>query len=77
MSGTAQRRICWPDPDWCCLEGGCGYCNYEGWRSIEGIRQYAQRHKLMKHYNYGRDTGWPNIDQRVKPEPKKKESNDE
>lgn len=21
-----RRKICWPDFDYVCLEGGCGYC---------------------------------------------------
>lgn len=36
-----QRRICWPDPDATCLEGGCGYCNDHPFRSISSIQDYA------------------------------------
>lgn len=36
------RRICWPNPDATCLEGGCGYCNDSPFRAITQIRKYAQ-----------------------------------
>lgn len=36
-----RRRICWPNPDATCLEGGCWYCNEAPLRSIKVIRAYA------------------------------------
>lgn len=38
-----RRRICWPEPDATCLEGGCGYCNLSRFRSVNTIRRYAQK----------------------------------
>lgn len=40
---TDERRICWPEPDWCCLEGGCGYCNDGPWKYVSIIKAYAER----------------------------------
>jgi hypothetical protein len=36
------RRICWPNPDATCLEGGCGYCNDNPFRALTIIRAYAE-----------------------------------
>jgi hypothetical protein len=36
-----RRRICWPNPDATCLEGGCSYCDAWDFRSIREIREYA------------------------------------
>jgi hypothetical protein len=41
MVSIARRRICWPNPDATCLEGGCGYCNGSPFRSVASIRRYA------------------------------------
>lgn len=38
-----MRRICWPNPDATCLEGGCGHCDEQPLRSIDKIRRYAER----------------------------------
>lgn len=35
------RRICWPDPDATCLEGGCGHCDGYPYRGVDKIRAYA------------------------------------
>lgn len=52
-SATA-RRICWPDPDVTCLQGGCGYCNYSKFRSLVTIRKYAENATyLMDAYSDG------------------------
>lgn len=37
-----RRRICWPNPDATCLEGGCLYCNEHSFRSVKTIWRYAQ-----------------------------------
>jgi hypothetical protein len=42
MPGIDYRKICWPNPDATCLEGGCGYCMDGVWRSINTIRRYAE-----------------------------------
>lgn len=35
-----RRRICWPDPDAICLEGGCGYCQHEPPRAKADVDRY-------------------------------------
>jgi hypothetical protein len=39
---TRGRRICWPDPDATCLEGGCGWCQDNPVRSWSSIADYAR-----------------------------------
>ncbi|ANA86043.1 hypothetical protein BH766_gp74 [Gordonia phage Demosthenes] len=41
MAKIIARRICWPNPDATCLEGGCGYCNDEKFQKLEDISDYA------------------------------------
>jgi hypothetical protein len=73
-----QRRICWPDPDWCCLEGGCGYCNDGPFKNIGAIANYARKagvkvwesgetRDYWASFRYGQRWGWPNTQQRVVP----------
>lgn len=38
-----QRRICWPDFDATCLEGGCGYCNTNRFRDVAAIERAVKR----------------------------------
>lgn len=60
-----QRRICWPNPDGVCLEGGCGYCNYERFRDVKSIRKYVDKHpELEKDFIYGMQRGWNNAKSR-------------
>ncbi len=42
-----KRRICWPNPDATCLEGGCTYCNNSNYHSLNVIRRYAETPGLM------------------------------
>lgn len=44
-----RRRICWPNPDATCLEGGCLYCNDYPYRDIEDIRAWAQHAGTVRH----------------------------
>jgi hypothetical protein len=38
-----QRRICWPNPDATCLEGGCIYCGLDGrWVNFGTIAAWAR-----------------------------------
>lgn len=73
-----QRRICWPDPDWCCLEGGCGYCNMGPFKNIGEIQRYAERIGVKTYddgatrdykasFFWGRAWGWPNTEKRTVP----------
>lgn len=77
---SEQRRICWPDPDATCIEGGCIYCNSYPFRSVEGIRRYCVRNQQLKHrasprlelvnamqaFNYGKHNNWFNVESRTK-----------
>lgn len=38
-----QRRICWPDPDATCLEGGCLYCEDHPFRNFGTITAWARK----------------------------------
>lgn len=53
-----QRRICWPDPDATCLEGGCIYCNDHPFRNVGEIARYAQNAELVEHRGGQRLSGW-------------------
>lgn len=44
-----SRRICWPNPDATCLEGGCTYCNEFPFKSIDVIGGYAKRVSQLPH----------------------------
>lgn len=64
-----RRRICWPDPDATCLEGGCSYCQdhlliaeqvIENWAAKVG--QIKDRcgdgtQDALKAFHYGRARG--------------------
>lgn len=63
MKLITQRKICWPNPDAVCLEGGCGYCNYEKFHTIDEIRKHVDKHpKLEKAFNYGSSHNWNNAE---------------
>lgn len=54
MSGRIRsRRICWPNPDATCLEGGCGYCNSRPFRELSTIRRYAQQAGVLPNRGQG------------------------
>lgn len=68
-----SRRICWPDPDATCLEGGCIHCNGHRMRSVNVIRRYAERAGVLRNravgekpaieaFRWGEDSGWPDVD---------------
>lgn len=50
-----KRRICWPDPDATCLNGGCWYCNSHPFRSLRSIRAWAERAGVLQHRAIGED----------------------
>jgi hypothetical protein len=64
MIQPTHVRLC-TNPDWCCLEGGCGYCDHGTFKTVRWLRQYAARNGLTKHFNYGYESGWPNRDKRL------------
>ena len=70
---ATKRRICWPNPDATCLEGGCLYCNDYPYRNVTTIERYAQKAGVvpnrgigekpaMEAFNYGRRCSWNNAD---------------
>ena len=79
MSVTVeQRRICWPDFDCTCLEGGCGYCNDNRFRSVSSIDRAIEQGKgvatnrgtgakgdLRKSFDYGQRHRWNNAESRI------------
>ena len=38
-----SRKICWPTPDATCLHGGCGWCEYGKWKTLDQVEAYAAR----------------------------------
>lgn len=50
-----SRRICWPNPDATCLEGGCGYCNFEDFKKLSVIEAYARSAEPVPN-RYGGET---------------------
>lgn len=50
---TGKRRICWPEPDATCLEGGCIYCNDHDFVSLDAIRAYAQNAGVLQNRGSG------------------------
>jgi len=50
-----ERRICWPDPDATCLNGGCGWCNTYPFRKITTISRYARKAGILPHRGNGED----------------------
>lgn len=74
-----QRRICWPDFDCTCLEGGCGYCNEHPFRSVSTIEGAIERDMgtsfnrgdgspgdLRESLNWGMRHNWCNAESRSK-----------
>jgi len=41
-------KICWPDPDATCLEGGCIHCQDGEEKTAEQIRRWAARAGQVK-----------------------------
>lgn len=71
-----HRRICWPDPDATCLEGGCIHCNDYPYRKVTEISRWAvlsgpvndrcgdQTKDAYSAYLWGCARGWPGIEQK-------------
>lgn len=53
-----RRRICWPNPDATCLNGGCGYCNDSRFRSLNTIERFAKTAGVLPHRGIGDDDAW-------------------
>lgn len=37
-----KRKICWPNPDATCLEGGCVHCDSGQTKTLEQVRRYVE-----------------------------------
>jgi hypothetical protein len=72
-----ERRICWPNPDATCLEGGCGYCNENPFRKVSTIENYAKKSGIVQNrgigekdalvaFNNGWRDNWNNAESREK-----------
>lgn len=62
-----QRRICWPNPDAVCLQGGCGYCNTYRFRNVTSIEKWVDkqhRPELTESFQYGQTNNWFNANSR-------------
>ena len=64
MTAISKRRICWPEPDKVCLQGGCMYCNMGRFRSLGTISKYARDHGLQDDYLYGLEHDFFNAETR-------------
>ena len=53
MKRITHRRICWPDPDATCLNGGCGYCNHYPFKSVKELRKWAEGKELHHRFTEG------------------------
>lgn len=55
-----KRRICWPEFDVVCLQGGCLWCNDNEFRTITTIREAIpeDRDDLWDAFNEGRNHDW-------------------
>lgn len=65
MSEVVALRICWP-PDSVCLQGGCGYCHLEEFRSLEEIADRAKTSGLWWDFVYSQERGFPNFRTKIK-----------
>lgn len=59
-----RRKICWPNPDSVCLEGGCSYCNGGEWKTHTEILSYINSlensHEMWAKYFSGRENRFYN-----------------
>jgi hypothetical protein len=60
VSAVRRRRICWPNPDAVCLQGGCSYCNDYDFRPLAEVFRYARRTGQTSDYWLGWDNFWWN-----------------
>lgn len=49
------RRICWPEPDATCLNGGCGWCNGFPYRALTEIEEWAKTAGTRPHRGSGEE----------------------
>ena len=58
MRVITHRKICWPDPDATCLNGGCGWCNEYPYRSMRTIMRFAKQAGQIPHRGSGDDDAY-------------------
>lgn len=39
----SSRKICWPNPDRICFEGGCLYCKDSRWIKVDTMLRYISK----------------------------------
>lgn len=59
-----ERRICWPNPDEVCIEGGCIYCNDKPFKSVEEIEIYAEARYMLDSFRWAQTRNWNNAESR-------------
>lgn len=76
MTPLTERRICWPDFDATCLEGGCLHCDGHPFRPIAVIKEKAEAMGMttnrygngvvnaMAAFRYGQKHDWNNAESR-------------
>lgn len=52
-----KRRICWPEFDIVCLEGGCGYCGDHPFRTETAIRLKLTTERERRALEYSKGGG--------------------
>jgi hypothetical protein len=60
-----KRRICWPDFDEVCLQGGCLYCNDSKFVDVEVILRKVRESAdegMLNSFRYGEAHRWHNAD---------------
>lgn len=74
-----QLKICWPNPDATCLEGGCIHCESDGmWVDVAVLKQWASTASDLAQrgvdtpksahdaFRYGAQSGWWNMLKRAR-----------
>lgn len=59
MDGRTRRRICWPNFDKVCLQGGCSYCSDNELRTVASIRKAADARGLLADFWEGIEISGP------------------
>lgn len=56
---NSRIRICWPDPDFICLQGGCIHCaDSNRVISVVAVARYAEKQELDEEFAYGLERNW-------------------
>jgi hypothetical protein len=72
MKVITERKICWPEFDAVCLEGGCGYCNDGDFHSLVEIEKKVEgSDHLGKAYWWGYARQFCNADLKFEEDGKK------